>query len=134
MAGVSNSGAGVHGQSTSSRGVDSQSTSGPGVEGSGAIGVKAESQAGYAIETTAGRVKLGGGIAGVATIASGTTSVTVKPGFTLSNTAFVLLTPQANIGDRGLWFTKGGSSMNEIHLSSSRSNDTKVSYLILEHA
>jgi hypothetical protein len=104
------------------------------VEGSGAIGVKAESQGGYAIETTAGRVKFGG-ISGITTIKGGDTSVTVKPGFTIGNTTLVLVSPQANIGNRALWYTKDGSSGDiVIHLSSSRSNDTHVAYLILEHA
>lgn len=134
VAGVSDTGTGVHGSSTSSRGVYGQSTSAAGVEGSGAIGVKAESQGGYALETASGRVKLAG-ISGVATIPGGKSSVTVKPGVPIGNTTFVLLTPLANIGSRALWFTKEGSAGDiVIHLGSSRNNDMKVAYLVLEHA
>lgn len=133
VAGVSDTGNGIHGTSTSSRGVYGQSTSGTGVEGSGAVGVKAESQSGHALETS-GRVRFAG-ISGIATIPGGDTTVTVKPGFPITDNTLVLLTPMANINQRALWFTKQESNSEiVIHLGSQRSNDTRVSYLLLEHA
>lgn len=134
VAGLSESGNGVHGTSTSGRGVYGQSTSGPGVEGSGAIGVKAESTSGYAIETTAGRLRLAD-VSGVATIPAGDTTVTVTPGVPIDGKTVVLLTPEANLGNKDLWYTKPGSGTEIVlHLSGTRSNDTKVSYLLVEHA
>jgi hypothetical protein len=135
VAGLSDSGNGVHGTSTSGRGVYGQSTSGAGLEGSGAIGVKAESSAeGYALETTAGRVKFAG-ISGIATIPSGGQTVTVTPGVPIGGSTLVLLTPEANLGNKDLWYTKpNGGTEVIIHLSGTRSNDTKVSYLVIDHA
>lgn len=137
VAGVSDTGNGVHGQSTSSRGVYGQSTDGPGVEASGAVGLKAESTnatSGYALETVAGRVRFAG-ISGITTIPAGDTSVVIKPGVEIDDQTFVLISPEENLHENALWYTKqGGNQEILIHLNSSRSNDTKVSYLILEHA
>lgn len=133
VAGVSDSGNAVHGTSTSSRGVYGQSTSGPGVEGSGAVGVKAESSGGYALETTQGAVKFTG-ISGIATIPSGDTVITVKPGVSITNSTLMLLTPEGNIGNHSVWFTKPGNAGEiNIHISSARSNPTKVAYLVVDH-
>lgn len=135
VAGVSNTGNGVHGTSTSSRGVYGVSTSGTGIEGSGAVGVKAESAAdGYALETSTGRVKFAG-ISGVATIPSGSKTVTVTPGVPIGSSTLVFLTPEANLGNKDLWYTKPQSG-NEVivHLSGTRSNDTHVAYLVVDHA
>lgn len=137
VAGVSDSGTGVHGQSTSSRGVYGQSTSGPGVEASGAVGLKAESTdatSGYAIESSAGRVKLAG-ISGVATIPGGSTSLSLTPSVEIGNSTLVLVSPLENLSGNALWYTRDNDNQEIVfHLASSRSNDTKVSYLILEHA
>jgi hypothetical protein len=137
VAGVSDSGNGVHGQSTSSRGVYGQSTSGPGVEASGAVGLKAEATdatSGYALETVQGRVRFAG-ISGIATIPAGDTNVVVNPGVEIDNQTFVLISPSENLHENALWYTKqGGNQEILIHINSSRSNDTNVSYLILEHA
>lgn len=133
VAGVSDTGNGVHGQSTSSRGVFGESTSGTGVQGSGAVGVKAASTSGYALETTSGRLKLTG-VSGLATIPQGQTVLSVTPGVAVGSNTLVLLTPEADIGTKGIWYTKPGSGGFNIHISESRSNPTKVSYLVFDHA
>jgi hypothetical protein len=135
VSGVSDTGNGVHGTSTSDRGVYGVSTSGTGVEGSGAVGVKAESAAdGYALETSTGRLKFAG-VSGVATIPSGGKTVTVTPGVPIGANTLVFLTPEANLGNKDLWYTKpeGGTEVT-VHLSGTRSNDTNISYLVIDHA
>lgn len=133
VAGLSTSGNGVHGTSNSGRGVYGQSTSGPGLEGSGAIGVKAESSGGYALETISGRLKLAQ-VSGIATVPAGDTSVTITPGVPVSSNTLVLLTPEANLGNKDMWYTKpGGGTTFTVHLSGTRSNPTRVSYLLVDH-
>ena len=133
VAGVSDSGNGVHGTSTSNRGVFGQSTSGTGVVGSGAIGVSASgSSGGYALETTSGRLKFEG-VSGIATVPGGDTQLTVKPVVEISGSTLVFLTPEANINGRDLWYTKSSEGDLIIHLSESRQNDLKVSYLLIDH-
>ena len=135
VAGVSDSGVGVHGTSTSNRGVYGQSTSGAGVEASGATGLKAEStDNGFAIDSTAGRVRFQG-ISGSATIPAGETRVTVKPGVPINSQTMMLLSAQSDNGSRAVWWSHNQSAGELIiHLSSSRNNPTKISYLVLEHA
>jgi hypothetical protein len=104
------------------------------VEGSGAIGVKAESTTGYAIETTAGAVRFAG-ISGVAEIPAESTTFTVKVPVTVGSTTLVFLTPEANLGNKDLWYTKPGSGDSfVIHLSGKRSKDTRVAWLVIDHA
>ena len=80
---------------------------------------------------TRGRVKHEK-VSGVATIAAGSTSVTLSPNVNVTHGSFVLLTPKANIGSRGLWFTTNPSADSiTIHLSSSRSSATKIAWLLL---
>lgn len=97
--------------------------------------MKAEGSAdGYALETTGARVKFAG-ISGVATIPSGGKTVTVTPGVPIGTDSLVFLTPEADLGNKSLWYTKpeGGTEV-AIHLSGTRSNDTNVSYLVIDHA
>jgi hypothetical protein len=134
VAGLSDTGNGVHGTSTSSRGVYGESTSGPGVEGSGAIGVRAQSSSGYAIETTAGGLRLAG-ISGLADIPAGDTTFTVKVPVTVGASTLVFLTPESDLGSKDLWYTKPGSSDSFIiHLGGKRSKDTRVAWLVIDHA
>ncbi len=80
-----------------------------------------------------GRVQLS--TSGVATIATGHTSVTVSPilpSVDVSTGSFVLLTPSVNIAPRALWYTTNTTANTlTIHMSSSRSKATKVSWLLL---
>ena len=71
-------------------------------------------------------------VSGVATIPAGSTGVTVNPGVNVVGSSFVLLTPKANIGSRGLWFTTNSTANTfRIRMSSKRSSNTKVAWLLL---
>jgi hypothetical protein len=141
--GIATSGSGVHGHTDSGYGVEGIAASGYGVSGISAsnfgvfghsdssVAVYAEAPAGIALQTV-GRIKLA--TSGIAIIPAGLSSVTVSPpfGVDVSIDSFVLLTPMANIGTRALWFTKNISlDTITIHLSSSRTSATKVSWLLL---
>jgi len=144
--GTSKDKAGVSGQSESAAGVGGTSTGGAGVHGSsnggsGVLassfsghGVEASSMNGYALATTEGGVQFKG-LSGVATISSGDTKVKVRPLALISSKTFVLVSPESNIESRALWATKlTDSGEIEIHLSASRSNDTKVAWIVFDHA
>ena len=118
--GVSTSGLGVYGQSDSDVGVKAFSSSNSALYG--------QSDTGYALQTV-GRLKFS--TAGIATITAGSTSKTITS-FLLTAASFLLLTPGVDIGTRRLWFTKNvGAHTITIHLSSSRTTATKVSWLLL---
>ena len=159
ISGASYSGIGVAAQSTSNyalRALCSQATagrlqtnsqSGAGVEvevnhatnGRGAIeayhkgngpAVWATATNGYAVRGS-GRLRFEK-VSGVATIPAGSTGVTVNPGVNVVGSSFVLLTPKANIGSRGLWFTTNSTANTfRIRMSSKRSSNTKVAWLLL---
>jgi hypothetical protein len=132
VSGVSAQGNGVHGTSTDNRGVWGESSNGVGVDASGTTGVRAASETGLALHTTSGRVRFDG-ISGVAVIPGGSTEVDV-PQSNIDRNTFVLLTPKANINQRTVWYTVPTSFDHiRIHISGSRTNDTPVAYLILEH-
>ena len=79
---------------------------------------------------TLGRLKFS--TSGVATINAGATSKTITPGVDVHPGSFVLLTPQANIGTRALWFTTDGPNERfTIHMSPSRGVPTKVAWLLV---
>lgn len=128
---------GVFGQATqdsASRGVLGVSTSGDGVRGEATSGAAlrgtASSKAGYAIRGS-GRLRFEK-VSGIATIASGGTSVTVTPGTDVTTASFVLLTAKANIGTRSLYFTTDATTDRfTIHLSSSAAASTPVAWLLL---
>jgi hypothetical protein len=141
--GIATSGSGVYGHTDSGFGVEGIAASGYGVSGTSAsnfgvfghsdssVAVYAEAPAGIALQTV-GRVKLA--TSGIAIIPAGLSSVAVSPpfGVDVSIDSFVLLTPMANLGTRALWFTKNITlDTITIHLSSSRSSATKVSWLLL---
>lgn len=118
-------------QDGSSRGVFGRSKAGQGVRGqaTSGVGVYGKATSGFALRT-AGRAKFS--TSGVATIAKGNVSVLVDPGVNVTSGSFVLLTPKANIGSRGLWFTTNASADTfTIRMSSSRSSNTKVAWLLL---
>ncbi|HSM18273.1 MAG TPA: hypothetical protein VK845_14905 [Gemmatimonadales bacterium] len=141
-----NNGTGVHGHSASSYtivppakpktgvyGYANQDKDSRGVWGFSGRGVGVMGQAnrgGYAF-LGRGRVKFEK-VSGVATIAAGNTAVSLSPNVNVTHGSFVLLTPKANIGSRGLWFTTNPSADSiTIHLSSSRSSATKIAWLLL---
>ncbi len=141
--GIATSGSGVVGHTDSGFGVEGVAASGYGVSGTSAsnfgvyaysdssVAMYAEAPASIALQTV-GRVKLD--TSGIAMIPAGSTSVTVSPpfGVDVNVGSFVLLTPMANIGTRALWFTKNTAlDTITIHLSSSRTSATKVSWLLL---
>ena len=126
---------GVYGQATqdsNSRGVWGRSNAGQGVRGqatSGA-GLFGTATSGYAIRG-AGRLRLDK-ISGVASVAAGSTVVTVTPGVDVNASSFLLLTPKANLGGRDLWFTTDPANDRfTIHLSSARSSATRIAWLLI---
>jgi hypothetical protein len=142
---ASSEGAGIAvlGSSTGSVGIYGTSDASSGVYGSGnsagATGVhgfsfsgtalRGTSSTGFALRTS-GRLDLG--TSGVATIAAGSTGKTVNPGVNVTSGTFVLLTPRTNIGGRSLWFTTNASANTfRIRMSSARSSNTKVAWLLL---
>jgi hypothetical protein len=128
--GQSNSGIGVIGVSTSSDGVYAASDSGVGVLAlsNSNSGLYCQSDTGYALEAV-GRLKLS--TAGIAAIPAGSTSKTITS-YLLTAGSFLLLTPGVDIGTRRLWFTKNVAAHTiTIHLSSSRTTATKISWLLL---
>ena len=162
LAGLSSNNYGVYGASTTSAGVYGDSSNSTGLLGSSGttaaakpktgvygyanqdggsrgvwgfsgrgVGVYGQAnRAGFALRTN-GRIKADK-VSGVATIAAGNASVTVSPGVNVRSSSFVLLTPKANIGSRGLWFTTNTSADTvTIHLSSSRSSATKIAWLLM---
>ncbi|HSM18548.1 MAG TPA: hypothetical protein VK845_16290 [Gemmatimonadales bacterium] len=127
---------GVYGyanQDAGSRGVFGRSPKGHGLHGetgNGAAVFGKANQYGHALRTR-GRIKAEQ-VSGVATIPAGSTGVTVSPPVNVTSGSFVLLTPKANIGSRGLWFTTNASADTfRIRMSSSRSSNTKVAWLLL---
>lgn len=126
---------GVYGAATqdaNSRGVWGFSEEGRGVYGqsSSGVGVFGTSSGGFAIRGS-GRVKLEK-VSGVARIDTGSTSVTVHPDVNVTSGTFVLLTPKANLGSRGLWFSTNASANTfTIRISKARSSNTRISWLLL---
>ena len=101
--------------------IDASSSDGTAVNANGGIG--------FALQTL-GRLDLS--TSGVATILAGATSQVVFGGVDISAGSFVLLTPALDIGSRRLWWTTDTvNNRFTIHLSSSRSTKTKVSWLLL---
>ena len=97
--------------------------------GSAGVGVEAQSDTGYAIHAI-GRLSFT--TSGIATIAAGHTSKSVYTGSDVTAQSFVLLTPSVDIGTRRLWFTRDiANDLIVIHMSSSRSSATPISYLML---
>jgi hypothetical protein len=133
-AGVYGTGAN-HGVLGSSNGTGVKGSSGPGTgvygHSDSSVAVYAEAPDAVALQTV-GRIKFA--TSGIALISAGLSSVTVRPpvGVDVSSSSFVLLTPMANIGTRALWFTKNTTAETiAIHISSSRTSATSVSWLLL---
>ena len=121
--GVSNSSSGVYGSGNGANatGVHGFSFSGTALRGTSSTGV--------ALATT-GRLKFG--TSGVATINAGSTKRVVDPGVNVTSGSFVLLTPKAKLGGRDLWFTTNlPDNKFTIRMSSARSSNTKVAWLLL---
>jgi hypothetical protein len=128
---------GVHGRcdlDSSSFGVFGQSATGTGTRGNtssgtGVLGV-ASGAAGFGIRSI-GRVGLQNA-SGVATIASGASSVVVTPGTDIVASTFVIVTPQADPGTRRLWATTDPAADTlTIHVSAAVSGSLKVAWLAL---
>ena len=117
---------------THGRAIDAVSGDGTAVraDGGSGFGVYAVASSGGFALSTHGRLDLS--TAGVASDPAGATSKVVFGGVDISANSFVLLTPALDIGIARLWWTKDtvGNSFT-IHMSSSRSTLTKVSWLLL---
>jgi hypothetical protein len=95
--GRSNAGRGVYGQASTGRGVDGQATSGRGVSGTATTGT-----GGYFTATTGTALRAEGPVrfktSGLATITTGTRSVTVTPGLDLTSSTKILALLQGDAG------------------------------------
>ncbi len=106
---------------THGRAIDAISGDGTAVHANGGVG--------FALQTL-GRLDLS--TSGVATIAAGATSKVVFGGVDITAGSFVLLSPALDIGSRRLWWTTDTTDNSfTIHMSSSRTTKTKVSWLLL---
>ena len=96
-----------------------------------ALKAEAEGDAAHAV-VTVGRLAFDR--SGVATIPAGATGVSVSVTRSpLRNSSFILLTPQANLGGRSLWYVMDVQARKfSVRMSSSRSSATRVSWLILD--
>jgi hypothetical protein len=131
LAGTSASGIGVAGNSDIGSGMYGYSDTGYGVLAESALGtaVRAATGNGYAL-VTSGRLDLS--TSGVATIPAGATSVIVEPGVIVTAGTLVLLTSRVNLKGRDLWFTTDEATDTfTIRMSATRTNITKVSWLLL---
>jgi hypothetical protein len=142
VAGTSDIGNGVHGSSVSNRGVWGESSSGigvvgsgvTGVHGSGSVGVLADSADGFALHTASGRVRHDG-ISGTVVMPADHTEVIIETNVPVNENTFVLISPQANLVGRGLWYTIPADTLQiVVHLSDPRPKDSRIAYLIMEHA
>ncbi len=116
---------------THDRTIDASSGDGRAVHANGGTGfaVYAYAPNGWALSTH-GRLDIS--TAGLTTIPAGATTKKVYGGVDITSASFVLLTPGTDIGSRRLWWTKDTADNSiTIHLSSSRSSSTKVSWLLL---
>lgn len=122
---------GIRGYSQNGNGVLGFTVYATGVHGSSDQGTAliGTTESGHALKTV-GRLDIG--TSGVATIPSGSKTVTVTPGVDVSASSFVLLTPASNIGERSLWYTKSvANDTLTIHISASRLFNTRISWLLL---
>ena len=134
VSGVSEEGNGVHGTSRDNRGLWGESTNGPGVDAVGATGVRTESAEGYALHSVHGRARFDG-ISGVVVIKADETEVEIETDVPVNQNTFVLLTPQANLGKKGLWYqVPEDTGKITVRISEARPKDSRIAYLILEHA
>ena len=145
-------GTGVYGTSPGGSGVYGTSSTGVGVRAtSPSQGLYATSEAGVAVEaqsTTGTAIRAGvttSGVAlattgrvqhdqvsGVKSIPAGRASVTFAPGVDVTSGTFVLLTPRADIGSRGLWYTTDPANNRiTIRMSSSRPKSTPIAWLMI---
>ena len=124
---------GVYGGGTSStvRGVVGSSSNGQGVRGETESGsaLFGLAENGFAVRGS-GRVRFDR-VSGVATISAGSTSKVVNPGVNVTAASFVLLTPKANLGGRGLWFTTNATTNRfTIRISSPKGSATQIAWLL----
>jgi len=117
---------------THGRAIDAVSGDGTAVraDGGSGYGVYAVADAGGFALSTHGRLDLS--TAGVAAITAGATTKKVFGGTDITAGSFVLLTPAVDLGTRRLWWTTDTVDNSfTIHMSSSRSTLTKVSWLLI---
>ena len=132
--GYSPAGLGVYGESSTGRGVQGAASSGVGVRAaaSSGTGCYATSTTGYALRTD-GKVRLDKS-AGLATIASGTSSVSVTPGVDLTSISAVIATLNGNAG--GATAVKrvavnATTNVFTIYLTANATAAVKVAWLVL---
>lgn len=131
--GVGQSGLGVYGTSNTT-GVLGWSPAGVGTTGSTSTGTGVYAGAlqptALALHTM-GRLRVDK-VSGVASIATGKTSVTISPGVDITSSSFVLLTPSTSLSGRSLWYTTNATSNTiTIRISSARTSVTRVAWLLL---
>jgi hypothetical protein len=135
IAGTSSYGTGVYAASIAGKGLQVSSTDNVAIEASsyrGNVIHAVQGPAGGAALWAEGRLVLSQ--AGIAIIPTGQKTWTSVPdNKTFIGTAsFVLLTPNADIGTRRLWFTKNLiANTITIHMSATRTKPTKVAWMLL---
>ena len=132
--GYSPAGLGVYGESSTGRAVQGVASSGIGVRAaaSSGTGCYATSATGYALRTD-GRIRLDKS-AGLATIASGTSSISVTPGIDLTATSAVIATLNGNAG--GSTAVKrvavnATTNVFTIYLTANATASVKVAWLVI---
>jgi len=131
----SGSGPALYGQAASGVGVlgGSDQYTGIGVLGNNPYGIAIKGSsgtAGYALVAD-GRVSIE--TSGIAIIPAGSNGVSITPTRALRSGTVILLTPLANLGGRSLWYTADiPANKFGIRISSTRSSQTKVAWLLLD--
>lgn len=135
IAGTSSYGTGVYAASIAGKGLEVSSTDNTAIQASsyrGNVIHALQGPAGGSALWAEGRIVLSQ--SGIATIAAGQktwTSVPDEKTF-IGAASFVLLTPNADIGTRRLWFTKSlVANTFTIHMSATRTKPTKVAWVLL---
>jgi hypothetical protein len=124
----------VWGESTHGPGIEGASVDGVGVQATGTTGVRAASADGFAVHTTNGRLRFDG-ISGIVVLPADKTEVEIDTDVPVNQNTFVLLSPQANLGQKGLWYQiPEDTGKITVRISASRPKDSRIAYLILEHA
>lgn len=126
---------GVYGRAAHDRhavGVRGESKAGAGVLGQATTGAagRFEATSGLALHAD-GRIRIDRA-SGVAAIAAGDRSITVRPGLDVTADSFVLLTPRADLGARRLWYTVDRANNTfTIRVSSAVADRLPVGWLLL---
>lgn len=126
---------GVYGQSTIGQGVEGHATSGVGIVASATSGTALEATASanaWALRTTRGKVAFS--TAGLATIGSGKSTVTVRPGFDIGPESIVLAVLQGDPGGAAVLHHVSRDAVQDrftVHLTAAALAATPVAWFVI---